>query len=107
MRTQASSMIESPRLDEFSDFREFESPQTSYFYVDAYQIMPDGSYRFLQKTKPWIATEAEAGRIATGMCVKWANNNPTWKVGVRCYRWTGRAWTKCGFWNITPCQDIG
>jgi hypothetical protein len=91
---------------EFGELGEFEFPANSYFYVDGYQIMPDGSFRLLQSIKPWWTTQDEAGKVATGMCVRWHNNNPTWQIGVRCLRWTGSQWVKCAFWNVTPCQDI-
>jgi hypothetical protein len=94
------------RTDELEELGEFESAQTSYFYVDAYRVMPDGSYQFLQSTGPWSATQDEAAKVLTGMCVSWANNNPTWRIGVRCFRWTGSNWVRCGFWNIAPCQTI-
>ena len=106
MRRQAADVVDRPLAEEFGALGEFESPPTSYFYVDAFRIMPDGSFQALQSTGPWLTTQDAAGSALTGMCTSWANNNPTWRIGVRCFRWTGSVWVKCGFWNIMPCQDI-
>jgi hypothetical protein len=74
MRGQATDVTDSLLLEELGASDEFESPQKSYFYVDAYRLMP--SFQFLQSTGSWFATQEEAGRVLTGMCVNWANNNP-------------------------------
>jgi len=104
MRRRATSVVDSLVLEELGALDELESLEQSYFYVDAYRLMP--TFRFLQSTGPWWATQEKAGRVLTGMCVSWANNNPTWRIGVRCLRWTGSTWVRCGFANIMPCQNM-
>jgi hypothetical protein len=101
MRLRAAHPLDSDLREAFG---EYESPQQSYFTMNAYQIMPDGSYRPLQTVKPWLTNEDEAAKVLTGLCVRWANNNPGWRIAVRCYRRVGSQWQKCGFWST--CTDI-
>jgi hypothetical protein len=103
MRLHAAHPLDSDLQEAFG---EYESPQQSYFTMNAYQIMPDGSYRLLQTVKPWLTNEDEAAKVLTGICRNWANKNPGWRIAVRCYRRlpVSRQWQKCGFWST--CTDI-
>jgi hypothetical protein len=106
MTTQMTELVEQVLSELETGESEYESSQMSYFYVDAYRAMPDGSFQSLQATGPWSTTPSEADKVMTGMCVKWANNNPSWNVAVRCFRWTGSRWVKCDSANVMPCRNI-
>jgi len=83
---------------------EYESPQTSWFYVDAYQLSPF----FAQLTQQeFQGTPDYAQNIVTGMCVSLSNQYPGSQIAIRCQRWTGSSWTKCSSITYSPCASYG
>jgi hypothetical protein len=83
---------------------EYESPQTSWFFVDAYQLSPF----FAQLTQQeFQGTPDYAQNIVTGMCVSLSNANPGAQIAIRCQRWTGSSWTKCSSITYSPCASYG
>jgi hypothetical protein len=51
MRLAAARRMD-PLLQELQVLGESESSQRSYFYVDAYRMMPDGSYQPSKQSSP-------------------------------------------------------
>jgi len=83
---------------------EYESPQTSWFFVDAYQLSPF----FAQLTQQeFQGTPDYAQNIVTGMCVSLSNSYPGAQIAIRCQRWTGSSWTKCSSITYSPCASYG
>jgi hypothetical protein len=75
----------------------------SWFYVEAYQTAP--FWALLRSTGPWFETPERAGQVMVGMCVSERGRNPSATIGVRCLRWTGSGWVKCGFLTF-PCSEV-
>jgi hypothetical protein len=76
------------------------STQTSWFWVDAWQLSP-----FFAKLdqQEFQNTPAYAQQIVTGMCISLSNQYPGSRIGIRCLRWTGSSWTACGSIVYSPC----
>jgi len=89
---------------ELESEREYESPQTSWYYVDAFQLSP--FYAQLDQ-KEFQGTPDYAQRQVNGLCISLSNSYPGAKIAIRCQRWTGSAWTKCDPITYWPCVSYG
>jgi hypothetical protein len=79
---------------------EYESADTSSFSVDAFQLSPFFAQIGQQKFQ---GTPDYAQNMVTGMCNQLSKQHPGSKIGIRCLRWTGSSWTKCGSIVYSPC----